>query len=104
MKQVIYDTARDLGPAGPDNTYGRGFPDALSAVQLALSLCRDPGDLNCDGAVNFEDINPFVLLLSNPGAWQAEYPGCNMLNGDCNSDGRVDFSDINPFVALLSGF
>jgi hypothetical protein len=23
-----------------------------------------PGDLNCDGAVDFADINPFVALLS----------------------------------------
>jgi hypothetical protein len=23
-----------------------------------------PGDLNCDGTVNFDDINPFVALLS----------------------------------------
>jgi hypothetical protein len=61
------------------------------------------GDLNCDGVVDFKDINPFVLLLSNPGAWQATYPACPMSNGDCNNDGIVDFKDINPFVAILSG-
>jgi hypothetical protein len=61
------------------------------------------GDLNCDGAVNFGDINPFVLALSDPEAWQQQYPNCNILNGDCNGDGLVSFDDINPFVALLSG-
>jgi hypothetical protein len=61
-----------------------------------------PGDLNCDGSVNFDDINPFVLILSNPAAWQAAYPGCPAANGDINGDGSVGFGDINPFVALLT--
>ncbi len=60
------------------------------------------GDVNCDGVVDFLDINPFVLLLSDPGAWHAAFPYCPESNGDCNGDGRVDFLDINPFVALLS--
>ncbi len=33
-----------------------------------------PGDLNCDGVVDFADINPFVLYLSNFAAWQAAIP------------------------------
>jgi hypothetical protein len=61
------------------------------------------GDLNCDGAVNFGDINPFVLRLSNPAGYQAAYPCCPNENGDINGDGGVNFGDINPFVALLSG-
>jgi hypothetical protein len=61
------------------------------------------GDLNCDGSVNFGDINPFVLILSNPVMWQTTYPGCPLLNGDISNDGTVGFGDINPFVALLSG-
>lgn len=59
------------------------------------------GDLNCDGAVDFLDINPFVLLLTDPGGWAAAYPGCPSGDGDISGDGRVDFLDINPFVALL---
>ncbi len=60
------------------------------------------GDLNCDGQVNFDDINPFVLALSDPGGYHQQYPNCNILTGDCNGDGRVSFDDINPFVALLT--
>ncbi len=65
-------------------------------------LLRVPGDLNCDGFVSFGDINPFVLALSNPAAYQAQYPHCNIMNADINGDGRVDFADINPFVRLLT--
>ncbi|MEW6251697.1 MAG: CRTAC1 family protein [Planctomycetota bacterium] len=61
------------------------------------------GDLNCDGLVNFGDINPFVLALSDPAGYRQQYPDCTLLHGDVNGDGRVDFGDINPFVALLAG-
>jgi hypothetical protein len=56
--------------------------------------------------VDFADINPFVLLLSDDAAWQAAYPGCPPQNGDINSDGTYgqgSFGDINPFVELLIG-
>jgi hypothetical protein len=69
-------------------------------------LCILRGDLNCDGAVDFGDINPFVLYLSNNAAWQAAYPDCSALNGDIDGDGTYgqwSFGDINPFVALLTG-
>ena len=62
------------------------------------------GDLNCDGTVDFGDINPFVQYLSNIAAWQASYPGCPAVLGDINGDGTYpSFGDINPFVTLLTG-
>lgn len=60
------------------------------------------GDVNCDGEVDFGDINPFVLILTNPAAWQIQYPTCDAKTGDINGDGFVDFGDINPFVLLLT--
>lgn len=82
-----------------DDNSGNGIPDACDVSVLV-------GDLNCDGSVNFSDINPFVLYLSNYATWEAQNPGCNPLNGDINGDGtygQSSFGDINPFVALLSG-
>jgi len=61
------------------------------------------GDLNCDGVVNFGDINPFVLALANPDAYAAAYADCEILAADINGDGVVDFRDINAFVQLLTG-
>ncbi len=60
------------------------------------------GDLNCDGVVNFGDINPFVLALSNPAGYAQVYPNCDRMLGDVNGDGATNFADINPFVALLT--
>jgi hypothetical protein len=62
-----------------------------------------PGDMNCDDAVNFGDINPFVLALTDAAGYMAAYPTCHYMNADVNGDGAVNFGDINPFVALLSG-
>ena len=73
-------------------------------VPCTPSPCAHPGDLNCDGSVDFKDINPFVLYLSNFSDWQTTYAGCPPENGDTNGDGTYpSFRDINPFVALLSG-
>ncbi len=61
------------------------------------------GDLNCDGAVNFADINAFVVALTGAANYQKDFPNCNFWNADCNGDRLVNFDDINPFVALLVG-
>jgi len=61
------------------------------------------GDLNCDGAVDFDDINPFVMALTDPASYADAYPDCDCMNGDANGDGVVNFDDINPFVDLLLG-
>jgi hypothetical protein len=52
------------------------------------------GDYNCDGIVDFADINPLVAVLNG------ETP-CDPNNADCNDDGFIDFGDINCFVAQL---
>jgi hypothetical protein len=61
------------------------------------------GDLNCDGLVDFDDINPFVFAISDPAGYATQYPNCAAELGDINGDTLVDFDDINPFVALLAG-
>lgn len=52
------------------------------------------GDANCDAAVDFLDIVPFIALLSN-GDFKAQ--------ADVDMSGEVDFLDIVPFIAILSG-
>lgn len=87
---------------------GGQFGGALSMahwsyVRFGTLPLTHPGDLDCDGLVNFADINPFVLVLIDPAGYATQYPNCPLSNGDVNGDGRVDFNDINPFVALLTG-
>jgi hypothetical protein len=78
----------------------------LVANFVSLGPIVHVGDVNCDGAVNFGDINPFVLYLSNFAVWQQTFAACPPQNGDINGDGTYgqgSFGDINPFVMLLSG-
>ncbi len=72
-----------------------GIPDECERALL--------GDMNCDGAVNAFDIDPFVLAVANPAGYQAAYPNCDIMNGDINGDGVVNAFDIDPFVLLLTG-
>jgi PEP-CTERM motif len=72
------------------------------AVTIGSSIIK--GDMNDDGVVNNQDINAFVLALTNPSAYAAEFPGYNFQSaGDINNDGSFNNQDINPFIALLTG-
>jgi hypothetical protein len=73
------------------------FSDGECRAVLAEMCPALVGDSNCDGNVDFGDINPFVLVLSG-----GTVPDCARANCDCNRDGLVDFGDINSFVGLLS--
>ena len=78
---------------------GDGVPGGSAVATFYITV---PGDMNCDGRLDFGDINPFVLALLDPATFAATYPGCPLRNGDTNGDGLVDTGDINGFVALLS--
>ncbi len=60
-----------------------------------------PADMNCDGMVNFADIDGFVPALVDRAAYEAAYPGCEWLSADVNRDGVVNFDDITGFVICL---
>lgn len=75
--------------------------DYTSEPVTPLYASTITGDTNCDLAVNFLDINPFVLALTSPAGYAAQYPECRHLNADITQDGVVDFLDINAFVALM---
>ena len=96
-----------------DSTCALMAPDECTGLFLGAGSACDPdpcpapcvGDLNCDGYVDFGDINPFVLHLADYAAWATANPGCNPLNGDINGDGTYgqgSFGAINPFVALIA--
>ena len=78
------------------------LPCALAfSLWGAVSIARAAplGDLNCDGAVNPDDIGPFVVVLIDPGS----YPYTCIENADMNGDGSAVGVDIQPFVDALLG-
>lgn len=95
----------------PHDCNGNGFPDSCDVASGASpdedgdgvpDECQPAlGDMNCDGAVDTDDVDPFVWALVNPALYQQMHPLCDRLSADCNLDDRVDFGDINAFVMLL---
>jgi hypothetical protein len=83
----------DIADQTSQDANGNGFPDE----------CELAGDLDCDGSVSTQDIEPFVLALVNPDTYQGTYRDCVIMNADCNGDGSLNGLDIDPFVALLAG-
>ena len=55
----------------------------------------EPCDMNCDGAVNAFDIEPFLDLLFGGGE------PCSPCARDANGDGNIDAFDIEPFLECL---
>ncbi len=101
----IYGTPTETGTFEPRVlvTDALGRQDTAQVSLTILEQCPfELGDMDCDGDVDFDDINPFVLALSGQNAYEATWPDCNWLNGDINNSGTVDFDDINSFVELLS--
>jgi hypothetical protein len=64
------------------------------------------GDADGSGAVNNFDIDAFVLAISNPDAYTAQFcggdPDCTICRNDLDGSGAVNNFDIDPFVACLN--
>jgi hypothetical protein len=67
--------------------------------------CTPLGDVNCDGSVDFGDINLFVLAVTDLDAYEQQCPAdCAWRqNWDCDQDGQSGLGDINPFVSFVLG-
>jgi hypothetical protein len=76
----------------------------IVCVYVAPPGCYPVGDVNCDGRVDFGDVNAFVQAVGDPDGYAAAVgPECDRRrNGDLNCDGAVDFGDIDPFVEAVT--
>lgn len=78
---------------------------SIATVELTNSLITltvaGRGDLNCDGGVDFGDVDAFVTALTGESNYAAEYPACSSSLGDFDQSGVVDFADIDAFVECL---
>ncbi len=88
----------DLGIVNNDQFVAAQFANATITVMSDVLL----GDMNCDGEVDLLDVSPFVLALTNPAGYAADFPDCDISLGDINSDGSIDLLDVGPFVDILT--
>ncbi|GAG35128.1 unnamed protein product, partial [marine sediment metagenome] len=101
---VTMDTSTAGEKTGTITIHATGATETERIVTVmgeVLEVSYATGDMNCDGSVNFFDIDSFVLAVTDPVAYEAAYPDCDLLLADCNGDGAVDFFDIDAFVALI---
>ncbi|MBK9126407.1 MAG: EndoU domain-containing protein [Phycisphaerales bacterium] len=103
-------TGGPAGTGGKANEYGRvplvaaGQPiDHELVYDAAGNLVRVDvvGDLNCDGEVTFDDLDAFMLALTDPSGYAQSHPDCRLLLGDVNGDGQLTFDDIDYWVAFV---
>jgi hypothetical protein len=80
-----------------------GTPSSITGPMRAPMAANLVGDMNCDGVISVSDIGPFVLAVTDPAAYEAAFPDCDLDNADANGDGIVTVSDIGPFVSLVTG-
>ncbi|MCH7592514.1 MAG: hypothetical protein IH989_07030 [Planctomycetes bacterium] len=76
---------------------------ALAAIDNVWVVGGQHGDLNCDGAFNGGDIDPFFFALGDPAGYGAAFPECSLSFADMSGDGLVNGADIDPFFACLGG-
>ena len=90
----------------PGSLWSLTEPDGLLVVSFALPFVPPAvskmvvskteillGDCNLDGVVNFNDISPFIELLSTDSF---------LAQADTNQSGEVDFDDIAMFITILA--
>ncbi len=86
-------------PVASDDTHVlTDLPEAIVCAPVPPFV----GDVNCDGAIDFFDIDPFALALTDPAAYEETYPDCDIMRADCDFDGEVDFFDIDAFVMFIT--
>jgi hypothetical protein len=78
---------------------GYRFADAILPWIPALRLL---GDMDGDHNVDVDDIDDFVLGLSEPAEYEQHFGVPPWLRGDTEEDGDFDFDDIVYFIEILN--
>ncbi len=105
----LVDTLAEAGLENIDGTRTQQVANAISGESqlftysgLCVAACPgERGDINCDGGIDFFDIDPFLLSLFDNPAYLATYCGGSNCAADVDCSGGVDFFDIDPFLACL---
>jgi hypothetical protein len=104
IDQILLDRTGTV--AGPGDTDKAAIPFAgqiphLEPAIVPTTICADT---NCDGVIDFFDIDPFVTaLVAGQAEWEATHDCDFFVANDINADGIVDFFDIDPFVTAIVG-
>ncbi|HEX7400764.1 MAG TPA: S8 family serine peptidase [candidate division Zixibacteria bacterium] len=96
IKQILINTAIDLGTHGEDNDYGYGIIDAYEAVLASIPETYMAGDANDDELVDVAD----VIFLINYLYKNGPVPD-HLAAADANADCLVDVADVIYLINYL---
>ncbi len=82
-------------------SFGLVTAGGTNAATVVTFAPPTTGDMDCDGDVDFDDIDELVVGLTNPNQYESIYGVPPQLKGDTDGDGDLDFDDIGGFVAIL---
>jgi len=78
--------------------------DGMLTVDNLLFTQAVQGDMDCNGQVNIDDVEPFVLALIDPDAYEMGVgAGCFISRADVNLDTFINGLDVEMFTELLTG-
>jgi len=72
-----------------------------TSVTVNITAAVVAGDMNCDNALNLNDVSPFMQALVDPAAYQIGHPTCAISRADINGDGAANGGDIRFFLNQL---
>lgn len=81
---------------------GGSIPATLDVDNITALSSFMTGDMDCDGDVDFDDIDDFVLGLNSPQDYENQFGVPPEMKGDTDGDGDLDFDDIDEFVSILN--
>lgn len=83
------------------NSVNNGAPSYADQVSLMIRVI-EPGDMNGDGLLNLDDVNPFVEALTDRAAYDLRGYGVDAdITGDVNGDDAFNLGDVEAFQTLL---
>ncbi|MFQ5502967.1 MAG: dockerin type I domain-containing protein [Phycisphaerae bacterium] len=86
----------ELGTWRPDPPFGPSKPNAPFNFNVSACAPCGSGDVNQDGSIDSEDIQPFIAEFLNPGTLTP-----SACAADMNRNGTVGPEDVSRFVAKL---
>lgn len=87
----------------PAQPYTHTAPDfGVFILQRTQPAAARPGDCNCDGFIDNEDIWPFLMAVRDPVRYRVGWPPCPISNADMNRNGLIDCEDLDQFLSLLT--